>query len=488
MHTLPLPGDLVWIRQRRWRVERVRRDRSVVRLDVAQPRRTADLPGAVRSARRRQAIRSAEARAATTGAGASRASDRARLRRSDARVAPSMRTIDLLPHQLEPALAFLHGARRVLDRRRRRSGQDDSGRARRRRIVRRDPSARVLVVVPVALRDQWTAELQHAFRHRRRGRPMRARLGESGTVGGMRRQPVGACRGSGSPRSTSSNSRTCSTRLPLHPWDLVVVDEAHGACGDSERHQACHEISADRAGASCSPPRRIRATTRGSRGWSTLGALGERRALTIFRRTRQDVGVQASRRCAGRACTLSAAERRVLADARAFESAVLRRCRTRRPRSRAAAAFGASQARAVDDGARSADRSIVGWRGWRDATGRIRTGSSRRSDSTTSSDDVERRRTRRARPPHSGMRAAHERSWLRRLRDARRAARCASKAKSRTSTPLLAPDARAGRRLHGVPSLARAARAPPVGRVRPLAVLHGGQTDHRAATAASIGF
>ena len=35
MHfAVPLPSEVVWIRQRRWRVERARRDRNVVRLDV----------------------------------------------------------------------------------------------------------------------------------------------------------------------------------------------------------------------------------------------------------------------------------------------------------------------------------------------------------------------------------------------------------------------------------------------------------------------
>src|SRR6185295_2262771 len=36
MHTLlPVPGEVIWIRQRRWRVRRASRHRSVVRLDVA---------------------------------------------------------------------------------------------------------------------------------------------------------------------------------------------------------------------------------------------------------------------------------------------------------------------------------------------------------------------------------------------------------------------------------------------------------------------
>ena len=35
MHfAVPVPGDVVWIRQRRWRVERAQRDRNVIRLDV----------------------------------------------------------------------------------------------------------------------------------------------------------------------------------------------------------------------------------------------------------------------------------------------------------------------------------------------------------------------------------------------------------------------------------------------------------------------
>ena len=159
-----LPGDLVWIRQRRWRIERVRRDRNVVRLDVANRDGAADLSCAVRSARRRsldpngssECGRSRRWRVSRISSGARTACGRS--------PASSMPRSTILPHQLEPALAF--AARRAprAHRRRRRAGQDDSGRSRRRRVLRRDPAARVLVVVPAALGDQWTAELQARFR------------------------------------------------------------------------------------------------------------------------------------------------------------------------------------------------------------------------------------------------------------------------------------------------------------------------------------
>ncbi len=109
----PLPGDLVWIRRRRWRVERVRHDRHVVRLDVAaRDRRLTFLSPFDRALTRAGAasprrVRPQEALARLASLVA---------RTDDIRM-PSAAidaAADILPHQLEPAMAMLAGRSRLL--------------------------------------------------------------------------------------------------------------------------------------------------------------------------------------------------------------------------------------------------------------------------------------------------------------------------------------------------------------------------------------
>ena len=203
MHTPTVPGDLVWIRQRRWRVERVRRDRHVVRLDVANrdARLTFlapfDRPG-------RQSIRAADARAAAAGAGAARASDRA--------VATALRDASPAPSMPPSTSCPISSNRRsrCWPARGACSSPTKSGWARRSRpassiaeLLRRDavgprPGRRA-----AALRDQWTAELQRALSHRApRGRSRTHSTERRGHVLGGENpwRPSGRV---GSPRSTS---------------------------------------------------------------------------------------------------------------------------------------------------------------------------------------------------------------------------------------------------------------------------------------------
>ena len=146
---MPVPGSTVWIRETRWRVEAARRERDVVRLDVAGRPALADVPRAVRSRRlpvnqrlRVRRVRLPQARA--------RLADLLRRRRRQP--APSDRgrrpIVDLLPHQLEPALAILGGARRVLI-------ADEVGLGKTiqagfvlTELQRRQPAFRALVIVP----------------------------------------------------------------------------------------------------------------------------------------------------------------------------------------------------------------------------------------------------------------------------------------------------------------------------------------------------
>jgi len=108
VHTLPLPGDLVWIRQRRWRVERVQRDRNVVRLDVANRDRHLtflapfDRPAPIGRADRLRRGRRQHALARLSHLIGRATGIRTLASAIDADVA-------ILPHQLEPALAILHG-------------------------------------------------------------------------------------------------------------------------------------------------------------------------------------------------------------------------------------------------------------------------------------------------------------------------------------------------------------------------------------------
>ncbi len=74
---------------------------------------------------------------------------------------------DLLPYQLEPALAVLrHGATRVLIADAVGLGKTVQSGFLLHTLAARNPSLRVLVVVPAGLREQWAHELQDAVRPR----------------------------------------------------------------------------------------------------------------------------------------------------------------------------------------------------------------------------------------------------------------------------------------------------------------------------------
>ena len=320
MPTLPLPGDLVWIRQRRWRVERVQRDRNVVRLDVANRDRHLtflapfDRPALIGRADRLRRGRRQQALARLSHLIGRATGIRTLASAIDADVA-------ILPHQLEPALAILHGARRVLI-------ADDVGLGKTieaglivAECLRRQPTARVLVVVPASLREQWTDELRTRFRIETVDVDAR-RLGEiakAGAFGGNPWERAGVWIGS----LDFLKQEHVLDAMPLTAWDLVVVDEAHGACGESARHRACDELA--RRG------RHVVLLTATPHSGDlarftrllNLGRLGSDQ-LTVFRRTRAEIGMQAVRRVRWRQIAPFDAERHVLDALLAFESAVLR--------------------------------------------------------------------------------------------------------------------------------------------------------------------
>ena len=112
--------------------------------------------------------------------------------------------------------------------------------------------------------------------------------------------------------------------LPHDPWDLLVIDEAHAACGDSERYDACSEF-ARRA-------RQVMLLTATPHSgdetrFTRLLDLGRLNAAdgapAVFRRTRRSVGYELPRRTRWHAVRLSAAELLVFQTLGEFEAAAL---------------------------------------------------------------------------------------------------------------------------------------------------------------------
>lgn len=324
MHApLPAPGDLVWIRRRRWRVERARRDAHVLRLDVAgRGRRLTFLSPfdrVVASARgrlRRVRPQSALARLAHLLSGG-----------DDVRVpsAAVAARIDLLPHQLEPVMAMLAGCARILI-------ADDVGLGKTiqaglaiAETVRREVSPRILVLAPASLREQWADELRHRFRLTCENLD-RHRLDAIAQAGAFGDNPW---RRPGVWITSVDFLKQPHVRdgLPPDPWDLVVIDEAHGVCGASDRYDLCHDIGQHAR-------RLVLLTATPHSGddvrfekLTTLGSLSETDTITIFRRTRETLGARPPRRVRWHVVGLSDAAARTLDTLRAFEAAVNARSR-----------------------------------------------------------------------------------------------------------------------------------------------------------------
>ena len=230
--------------------------------------------------------------------------------------------MDILPHQIEPALAMTAGCRRLLI-------ADDVGLGKTiqaalviAEVCRMEVAPRILVIVPPTLRDQWSDELRQRFQLEcwRADRQSLEELSRAGRFGAnpWRRQGVWIT----SPDFLKQ--RHVASGLPSEPWHLVVVDEAHAVCGDSDRYDVCDEVTR-RA------HRTVFLTATPHSGDEAkfqrlvaLGRLGVHDCpLTIFRRTRADVGLANTRRVRWLTARLTADERRALDGLEQFERAAL---------------------------------------------------------------------------------------------------------------------------------------------------------------------
>lgn len=295
-----MPGDVVRIRDQRWRVARHTRygDEGVLavlgceasnrgvrtcfllRAERIQPMPAVTTVRVVRPPRWRHA-----ARAALAGS----------VPRVESLRAAADAGLDVIPFQLEPVLALTHAlGRRMLI-------ADDVGLGKTiqaglvvAETLVRTPDAHVLIVAPAALRDQWQQELERRFRIRA------AVLDAAGVARAALLAGPGA-----NPWATSSVVVT-SIDYVKRPevirgleglvWDAVLFDEAHWLAGPSERSAAARSLA-----------RRARLVLLLSAtphpgddaAFARLCGTGELPGdppLLLFRRTRQDAGLETRRR------------------------------------------------------------------------------------------------------------------------------------------------------------------------------------------------
>ena len=474
MHTaVPVPGDVVWIRQRRWRVERARRDRNVIRLDVrSRDERLTflapfDRPATIARTERLTRVRAGHA-AARLAHLLNRTFTRATL------VGACDAVIDILPYQLEPALALLTGTRRVLLADEVGLGKTIQAGVAIAEIHRRTPRARTLVLAPAALRDQWVDELGRRF-HIECLAADRHRLDEQARHGlhgdnPWRRPGVWIA------SFDFLKQRHVLDGLPADPWDLLVIDEVHAAAGDSDRHDACGEL-AHRA----RKVMLISATphngddSRFARLMSLGRLRGEDTAPVVFRRTRPEVGFELPRRVRWHHVRLSKAESdlfQVLAD---FEAVALQTA-GQEHRQAAILLLAVFRKRALSTMRAlriSLDRRLA-WLGDGQRTADLdwlqpRLAFEEDADEVDETD-------RESLTGDIGFRATTERSWLRRLRVLAEAAeRCESKVSYVTALIARArePVVVFTEFRHSLEALHRRLQAG-----RPVAALHGGLAPH----------
>lgn len=225
------------------------------------------------------------------------------------RTAASAR-IELLPFQLEPALAWTRGdGVRMLIADEVGLGKTVQAALLAAELLARSPGAHVLIVTPAGVREQWRDELRSRFEIEAAivDTPSLARASSAVLTGAnpWTTQPVSIA-------SIDFVKRAEVARgLETVVWDLVVFDEAHALTGHSDRALVGNRLA-----------RRARTVVLLSAtphsgdpdAFDRLVALGDLQPhapLVTFRRTRAAAGVDGSRRTTWMRITLTPAERRL---------------------------------------------------------------------------------------------------------------------------------------------------------------------------------
>jgi superfamily II DNA or RNA helicase len=203
--------------------------------------------------------------------------------------------VDLLPHQLEPALAVVcHGARRLLLADAVGLGKTIEAGLVLAELRARSALDRVLVLAPPGLCNQWCEELADRF-------AMEPVVADAGWLRSLR--PV-------LPASINPWSvpgiRVASLDFAKRPevrrsiervmWDAVIVDEAHIAAGDSERRAAAHALAARARVVLLLTATPHSGDHRAFHALCGIGALSGDDPVCMFRRNREEAGISRRRR------------------------------------------------------------------------------------------------------------------------------------------------------------------------------------------------
>lgn len=325
---VPAPGTLVRVRGDDWRVLDATRfgECALTRLAGVRPtnegiRRTLILPfdkpvalhlpsRITRSSRRDWMRRLRKQLLATTGPVSLRAGVGGRF--------------ELLPYQLEPALACLRGEPRLLLADEVGLGKTIQAAIILAELFARDPASRAIVLTPASLGPQWVAELRDRFH-------LPVERVESGA---LRQTAAASAPGDGPwahlPLAVASidyvKQAAVTSGAAACRWDALVVDEAHLAALAPERSRAVRRLAARARHVVLLTATPHAADDRGYRALCATGRFAHEPPILLFRRTRASLGLPDARRILVLRIRLSDAERRMHAALERYTRAVWREC------------------------------------------------------------------------------------------------------------------------------------------------------------------
>ncbi len=303
MHPDLTPGDVVLVRGRSWILQSLTSHASCAELEL-EPAVTADGHAAPHEARvvlLTPFDRPAKLLPTRTVRVVSRRAWVAALRNAilgqrdpGSLVAPAQAAINLLPHQLEPALAALClGVSRLLLADAVGLGKTIEAGLVLAELRVRGVLERALVLTPPGLREQWAAELRDRFgldavvadhawlRATRSGLPA---LINPWSIPGVLVASVDFVKRPEVRRS-----------LEEVAWDAFVLDEAHLAAGDSDRRAAAHAFASRARLVLLLTATPHSGDQQAFESLCRIGSLAEDDSIAIFRRSRAEVGLARTR-------------------------------------------------------------------------------------------------------------------------------------------------------------------------------------------------
>ena len=203
--------------------------------------------------------------------------------------------IDVHPHQLEPALAVVsHGARRLLLADAVGLGKTIEAGLVLAELRARSALDRVLVLAPVGLCDQWCAELSDRF-------GLEAVVADAVWLRALRSvlpPAVSPWSVPGVLVASIDFAKRPEVRRDVErmSWDVVVVDEAHIAAGDSERRAAAQAFAARARFVLLLTATPHSGDARTFQALCGIGALAASDPIFMFRKNREEAGLARRRR------------------------------------------------------------------------------------------------------------------------------------------------------------------------------------------------